>query len=134
MEPFRHLAVFTLTRDASFVGLAAVTSMLAFSFVPALAFCIGATFALIFSIVLVFRAGRLTEERIVRTEPWRVLEPNDRPGGPFGRGWARDTLEELLLRWAKSAAGTAVALYSSSLIVSFASEWPAHAILTASIN
>lgn len=56
MNPFARFAFFTIARDASFVTLAAATLMVAFSFEPPLAFKIGATVALIFSIGLVVRS------------------------------------------------------------------------------
>jgi hypothetical protein len=128
---FRRLAVFTLARDASFVALAAATLMVAFSFAPALAFAIGASIALIFSLALLARAARLTEQRISRTEVWRGLQPDERPG----RRSACDDLQDLLLRFAKSAAGLAIALYFSSLLSSFAQQiGSGHTVLTASVN
>jgi hypothetical protein len=118
MDPFRRFAFFTLARDTGYVGLAAATLMLAFSFYPALAFCIGASVALLFSLGLLLRVGRLTEERLVRTEQWYALEPPERPPGHAGRSRARDSLEELLLRFAKDASGVASVLYGSALIAS----------------
>ena len=59
--------------------------MLAYSFEPPLAFEIGATVALIFSVALVFRASYLTEERFVRSEVWRALRDEERPAGEHGR-------------------------------------------------
>jgi hypothetical protein len=118
MDPFRQLALFTVARDAAFVALAAATLMLAFSFYPALAFCIGASVALLFSLGLLLRVERLTEERIVRTEPWYALEPPERPYGAAGRRWARNSLEELLLRFAKASSGVACVLFGTSLLTS----------------
>jgi hypothetical protein len=135
MDPFRRLAVFTLARDASFVALAASTFMLGFSFAPALAFGIGAHIALIFAVALLVRARWLSAERIVRSEPWRALEPNERPAGKSGRQLAHALLEDLLLRFAKAAASVAIALYSASLLVSVGhGARSAHEILTASLN
>jgi hypothetical protein len=118
MEPFSRFAFFTVARDASFVALAAATLMLAFSFHPPLAFCIGAGVTQLFSLGLLLRVGRLTEERLVKSEPWRGLEPPERPFGQAGRRWARNTFEELLLRFAKSASGVASILYGSALVAS----------------
>jgi hypothetical protein len=136
MGPFHRLAFFTVTRDAAFVTLAASTLMLAFSFQPALAFGIGANIALAFSLGLILRAARLNEDRVTRTEPWRVLEPDQRPAGPTGQRQASDDLKGILLHNAKAAATIAIALYSSSLISSLGRETTraAHAVLTASLN
>jgi hypothetical protein len=118
MDPFRRLAVFTVARDACYVALAAATLMLGFGFYPAVAFFIGATAAMLFSLGLLLRVGRLTEERIVRTEPWYALDPPDRPCGDAGRRWARDNLEELWLHFAKGASGVASVLFGTSLLAS----------------
>jgi hypothetical protein len=128
---FRRLAVFTLARDASFVGLAAATFMLGFSFVPALAFAIGASIALAFSLALLIRAAWLTEQRVTGTEVWRALQPNERPDTRC----ARDDLQEELLRFAKSASGISISLYSISLLASISRQiGSGHAVLTASLN
>ena len=117
MNPFARFAFFTIARDASFVTLAAATLMVAFSFEPPLAFKIGATVALIFSIGLVVRSYFLTEERLLRSEVWRALRPDERPAGEQGRQLARAQLEELLLRFAKSASGIAGVLYGAALVL-----------------
>jgi hypothetical protein len=49
---------------------------------------------------------------------WRALEPHERPVGQAGRRSARDELEVVLLRFAKTAAGAAIALYGGSLVFS----------------
>jgi hypothetical protein len=117
---FLRFAFFTVARDAGFVALAAGLLMLAYSFQPPLAFEVGATAALIFSIGLVLRVRFLTEERFMRCEAWRALRDEERPAGEHGRRWARAQLEELLLRFAKSAAGIAGILYGSALVLSVA--------------
>jgi hypothetical protein len=120
MMPFTRFASFTVARDASFVALAAGLLMLAFSFHLFVAFEIGATVALMFSIGLVVRAFCLTEERIERCEAWLALRDEERPTGEHGRQWARAELEDLLLRFAKSTAGVAGILYGSALVMSIA--------------
>ncbi len=118
MIPCRSFAFYTLARDASFVTLAAVTMMVAASFEPALAFKIGATVALTFSLVLLARLYFLTDERFRRSEAWQALRPEERPAGEDGQKFARAQLEELLLRFAKTSAGIAGILYSSALMLS----------------
>jgi hypothetical protein len=128
---FRRLAVFTLARDASFVALAGGTLMVGFSFAPALAFAIGAHVALLFSLALLVRVARLSEQRVSRTEVWRGLQPDERPG----RRSACDDLRDLLFHFAKSAAAIAVALQTLSLLASFVREiGSGHAVLAASAN
>lgn len=71
--------------------------------------------ALIFSLLLLYRVTVLTDERVKRTEPWRVLEPHERPRGDFALAIAHDRLEEVLLRFSKTAAGVACTLFTLSL-------------------
>jgi hypothetical protein len=118
MIPCRSFAFYTLARDASFVTLAAATMMVAASFEPALAFKIGATVALTFSLMLLGRLFFLTDERFRRSEAWRALRPEERPAGENGQNFARAQLEELMLRFAKASAGIAGILYSSALMLS----------------
>ena len=118
MDHFRRFAFFTVARDSSFVAVAAATLMVGFSFAPALALAIGANIALLFVVGLLLRVACLTDERIVSTEAWRILKPHELPAGEDGRRLARDDLQEVLLRFAKAAAGIAIALYTSSLMVS----------------
>ncbi len=120
VNPFSRFALFTAARDAAFVTLAAMVLMLAFSFQPALAFEIGATVALIFSIGLLARVYFLTEERLERSEVWRALPEDQRPPGDEGRRWAREYLELLLLHFAKGASGFAGILYVSALVFAMA--------------
>jgi hypothetical protein len=121
MLPSTRFAYFTLSRDAGFVTLAGALMMVGASFEPALAFDIGATVALLFSLVLVARAWRLTEERFRHSEAWTALRPEERPGGEQGLVLARAHMSELLLRFAKGAAGIAGILYGSALAVSVGS-------------
>jgi hypothetical protein len=115
MDRFAQFAFSTALRDASFVALAAVTLMVGFSFNPPLALVIGAHIALIFSLLLLYRVTILTDERVKRTEAWRELEPDERPRGDFALAVAHDRLEEVLLRFSKTAAGVACTLFTLSL-------------------
>lgn len=120
MNPFTRFAFFTVARDAGFVTLAAMLLMLAFSFKLALAFEVGATIALIFSIALLVRAYFLTEERLERSEVWRALPEEERPPGDDGRRWAKGHLETLLLHFAKGASAFAGLLYCTALVMGLA--------------
>jgi hypothetical protein len=117
MDKFTRHASFALLRDASFVAVAAVTLMVAFSFDPPLALKIAAYVALGFAVLLLLRALLMTEAAVVESEPWQELEPQDRPAGDEGAVWARERMEETLLRFAKTASGVACALFGSALIV-----------------
>jgi len=118
MTPFSHFAFFTIARDASVIALANGLLMLAFSSEPQVAFTIGATVSLIFSIFLIVRVSSLTERRFLRSEQWRALSDEERPTGEGGRQWAREELKGVLLRFAKNAAGVAGVLYGSALAIS----------------
>jgi hypothetical protein len=133
MGAFRRFAFATAARDAGFVALAAATLMLAFSFAPALSLSIGANIALVFAVCMVLRAACLREDGIERTEAWLVLQPQERPTGDSGRRLARDELADVLLRFAKAAAGAAIVLYGASLAVSLNVESRSlHAVVTQS--
>jgi hypothetical protein len=118
MGAFHRFAIATIARDAAFVALAAATLMVAFSFAPAFALVVGADIALVFAIGLLLRAACLSDDRIERTEPWRILEPQERPMGEAGRRSARDDLQVVLLRFAQGASGVAILLYLTSLSIS----------------
>jgi hypothetical protein len=122
MIPYARLAFFILARDSLFVTLAAATLMLAFSFEPPLAVKIGATVALIFSVVLLVRSYFLTDERLLRSETWRALKPWQRPTGAHGPSAARAQLQVLLLRFAKGASAVAGVMYGSALLMALAAQ------------
>lgn len=124
MIPCARFAFFTLARDASFVTLAAALLMVGFSFEPSLAFRIGATVALLFALFLLARNFFMSEERFLRSEAWRSLRPDERPIGDHGRRLARAAFQELMLRFAKNAAGIAMALYCSALVLSATADRP----------
>lgn len=135
MDPFHRFAAVAIARDASFVALAGGMLMVAASFDLALCFTMGANVALLFSLALLIRAGCLTEERLIRSEPWRALAPHERPAGDLGRRQARESYEKLLLRCAKSAAGNAIVLFAAALSASIGAQLSSkHVIETASLN
>jgi hypothetical protein len=135
MEAFRRFAMFTVARDAGFVVLAAVTLMIGFSYTPAYALMAGASIALFFSVGLLLRAGRLDERRIVRTEAWKILRPEERPTGDAGRRRACADLEQVLFRYAYVAAGIAITLYAFSMLASLDTGMqPAHTLVSATVG
>lgn len=118
MIPCERYAHFTLVRDASLFGVAAVMFMIGFSFEPALALDLAATIALVFAIVQIVRFMRLTEDSFRRGEVWQSLRPDERPAGANGIRVAFDAMQNLMLRFAKTAAGAAIMLYGSGLLLS----------------
>jgi len=119
MFPFTRYAVFTLARDASFAALAGVTMMVAASgYEAAIALKLGASVALAFCLLMLWRSSSLTDERFRRSEAWRSLRPDERPIGDHGREVARRQMEELMLHFAKGAAGVSGILFTSALMAS----------------
>jgi len=80
------------------------------------ALLVAANFALLFALVLMARAARLTDISILRGEFWRILPPSERPRGEAGAQIARRTLRETWLRFAKGAAAVAIVLSSVALL------------------
>ncbi len=120
MDTFSRFAFFTVIRDASLATLAAGILMIAYSFDLPLALVIGASVAMFFAAVMLVRAFFLTEDRVVATEPWLVMQPNERPVGDAGRAYAYEQLETMLLTGAKTAAGVASLLFAFGLLASWA--------------
>ena len=120
MDTFARFAFFTIARDASFSTLAAGILMVAYSFNFPLALVIGASVAMFFAAVMLVRALFLTEDRVVATEPWLVMEPDERPIGDAGRAVACERFETMLLGAAKNAAGIASAMFGLGLLMAWA--------------
>jgi len=69
-----------------------------------------ASFTLLFGVVLMARAGRVTEKRIPRTQFWRTLPPRKRVTEQANLTLACRSLIEIWLRFAKGASAVAIAL------------------------
>ena len=82
MGPFRENAFYLLAWRAFLVALIALALIVTRSFEFAAAFLIGANVALLFSLGLIVWSERLTEQRIVWTEAWRMLKPSPTAGWP----------------------------------------------------
>jgi hypothetical protein len=115
MISFSRYAYLAMLRDTCFVMLAAGLLMVAFCEEPRLSVDVAGGVALLFSILLLVRAMYLTEERFLRCEAWLALHAEERP---HDQVLARAQLQELLLRFAKNAAGVAGALYGLALMLS----------------
>ena len=110
MDPCRETA-FCLTLWYAFLTvLVAVLVIVLYDLDAPTALLAAANVALLFALVLMARAGRLTERNIVRGQFWRTLPPKERPPGEAGARLARRALEEAWLRFAKGAAVAAIAL------------------------
>jgi len=75
-----------------------------------------ANVALMFALVLMARAGRLTDANVARGQFWRTLSPRERPRGEAGARIARRALHETWLKFAKGAAALAVVLSSLAFV------------------
>ena len=71
-----------------------------------------ATVALLFALVLMVRAGRLTEHSVTRGHFWRAVPPRKRPPGEAGARLAQRVVQETWLAFAKGAALAAIVLAS----------------------
>jgi len=118
INSFRTRAFYLLIWHAWLVGLVALVLVVAHRSAFGAALLIAANMALIFAVALSIYAGWLTEERIPRTEAWRATTPSERPAGFAGLRWARNHLEELVLRFAKGASAAAIALSATALVLS----------------
>jgi hypothetical protein len=127
MDYFRDTAFYVTVWQAFLAVLASTILIVLNDFEPATALLIAANLALLFSLVLVARAGRLTDDNVSRREFWRALPPRRRPAGEAGLRMARRVLEETWLRFAKGAALVAIvmsALAYASHDVSLAARAP----------
>jgi hypothetical protein len=118
MQQFAETAFYLLVWRAFLVALITVVLMVSRRFEFVVTCLIGANIALLFSLALVAWNSCLDDNRVVRTEAWRLSPPAQRPAGQAGRHWARRTLGELALRFAKGSAMAAIVLSASALLIS----------------
>jgi hypothetical protein len=116
MEPFEEKAFYLLVWRAFRAALITLVLIVTRGYQVPGAFVIAANMALIFSLGLIVWTRRLTDERIVSTQAWRILEPSQRPAGIGGRRCARLYLTEVALRFAKTSSAVAAGLSASALI------------------
>ena len=110
MDGFRETAFYLTAWHAFLATLVSLLFIVLQDFQPATALLIAANITLLFSLVLVARAGRLTERRIERGSFWRALPPAKRPPAEAGLRMARQALQETWLHFAKAAAAVAIIL------------------------
>jgi len=104
---------------AFLVALLTTVLTLTHNFELALVLFIGGSVAFTYSLTLVLYAGWLDEKRVARIEPWRGMDPNERPSGKGGRRWAFNHMTELVLRFAKATSGIAIALLATALLAAY---------------
>lgn len=120
MAPFRENVFYLFAWRAFLAALIGLVLMVTRSAELAAAFLVGAHVALLFSCGLIVWSDRLTEERVVWTEAWRMLQPSQRPAGWAGRRWAHRYLTDMALRFAEGASALAIALSALAFIARFA--------------
>ena len=76
----------------------------------------GANVALLFSLGLIEWSQSLTDDRVVSTQAWRMLNPGQRPAGIGGRRWACRYLRDQALPFAEAASAVAAALSAAALV------------------
>ncbi len=118
LERFSQCAFSAMICDTAFVAIAGAILMFAFSFNLRLALTLGAGVSLAFCLRLIYRWSQLQKKGVCQTEIWQIMEPDELPReAPAIRG-AQDRMEELLLRFAKGAAGVTVALAGPAFLMS----------------
>ena len=116
MESFRETA-FCLTLWQGLLTLLVTVLAIALNDLNApAALLVAATVALLFALVLMARAGRLTEHNVTRGQFWRTVPPRNRPPGEAGARLASRVLRETWLRFAKAAAMVAIVLASLAYV------------------
>jgi|GEM_PF-1544133 len=110
MDSFRETAFYLTVWHAFLATLASILLIVLNDFEPTTALLIAANLTLVFSLVLIARAGLLTEHRIERGQLWRTVPLQQRPAGDAGLRMARNVLEMTWLRFAKAAAAVAIVL------------------------
>lgn len=116
MESFRETA-FCLTLWQGLLTLLVTVLAIALNDLHApAALLVAATVALLFALVLMACAGRLTERNVTRGQFWRTVPPRNRPPGEAGARLASRVLRETWLRFAKAAAMVAIVLASLAYV------------------
>ena len=116
MDSFRETA-FCLTLWQGLLTLLVTVLAIALNDLHApAALLVAATVALLFALVLMARAARLTERNVTRGQFWRTVPPRNRPPGEAGARLASRVLRETWLRFAKAAAMVAIVLASLAYV------------------
>ena len=117
MNAFDEHAFFLLVWRAILVAFVGAVLLLTHPFTFDVSLLADGNIALVFSVVLIACAASLTEDRIVRSEAWRLLAPAERPFGVGGRRWACNRLKKYMLQFAKGGSVVAIMLSASALMV-----------------
>lgn len=122
MERYRETA-FCLTLWYAFLTvLVGVLVIALYDLAIPTALLAAANVALLFALVLMARAGRLTEINITRGQFWHTLPVKERPRGEGGARIARRALRDAWLSFAKGGAAVAIVLSTLAYISNGVSE------------
>ena len=116
MERCRETAFCLTLWYALLTALVAVLTIVLHDLDRPSALLVAANVALLFALVLMARARRLTDVSILRGQFWRTLSPRERPRGEAGARIARHALHETWLKFAKGAAAVAIVLSSVAFV------------------
>ena len=108
MDSFRETAFCLTLWHALLTLLVAVLAIALNDLRAPAALLAAAAVALLFALVLMVRAGRLTERNVTRGQFWRTVPPRNRPPGEAGARIAHRVLQETWLKFAKGAAMVAI--------------------------
>ena len=117
MEELRGLAMVSIGRAVFFCWIGIATLVLAFSFDPPLALKVGGTSALVLCLVLIERYSRTDRTDPHGTELWSMLEAAKRPPREAARQLLSAVLAETYLRFARWAAGAAIAFFTGAIFI-----------------
>ena len=95
MDAFDENAFFLLVWRAILVALVGAVLLLTHPIELSVALLAAGNIALVFSVVLIACAASLTEDRIVRSEAWRLLPPAERPVRRRGSALGLQSPEEI---------------------------------------
>jgi prepilin signal peptidase PulO-like enzyme (type II secretory pathway) len=110
MDDFRSTAFYLTLWYAVLTAIVSILLIALHDLGLASALLAAATLALLFALVLMARAERLTEKGMRRSQFWRTLSPQKRPTGEGALKLARRALTETWLGFAKGASAVAIAL------------------------
>jgi hypothetical protein len=110
MDHYRDTAFYLTLWHAILATIVAVLLIALNDLGLASSLLIAANLALLFALVLMVRAGHLTDRRIKRGQLWRTLAPQQRAAGEAGLRMARQALQHAYLHFARGAAAVAIVL------------------------
>jgi len=110
MDDFRNTAFYLALWYAVLTAIVSVLLIALHDLGVASAFLAAAILALLLALVLIARAGRVTEKAMRRSQFWRTLPPQKRPAGEAALKLACRAVTETWLGFAKGASAVAIAL------------------------